>query len=289
MNTPPDLDETWMKFIGRYIGCLAVTYYMLDANGNNTGDPLTNTYSGFFIKLADQWFFVVAGHVFKRSSNDKKVGLEQAIARKAIRIVSAAILDYFGDNAKVFSATAIDYESVLNKTVFVNDDEYGLDFAFLPLREWYVASVTGNGVVPFVEDNWKYEDDAQQYRIIGFPEELQIPCVCTDSKILGYVRPVFAVLSKCNVPARFKRKIARFAGKLPDEGPKHAIGFSGSPVIALNANNGKTDIYLVGIEVEWDEDERTVIVCLMKDVVEAYRRVLAYFSSIADKKADEGP
>ena len=109
MTQPPlDSDLEFMKHLGKYLGVLAVRILRLDKNGKDIGKPIMQTYSGFFIKLDNQWYFVTAGHVFERHDNNM-IGLKQALDATAIRIIEASILDYFGPDAKVPFSTGIDF------------------------------------------------------------------------------------------------------------------------------------------------------------------------------------
>jgi hypothetical protein len=212
---PPFIEEEarWMKSLGQYIGCLAVTYVPLDANGDDDGTPMTDICSGFFIILDEHWFFVTAGHVFM---NDKGVGLEQQIERKRIRIESAGILDYFAmEPSDDHRPTMIDYAAVLERTIYLNEKECRLDFAFLPLPDGTVRTIKGKGVKAFIEGNWENEAKAEQYRITGFPEEEQIPSSCTDTQVISYIRPVSVATEPCALPAGVPEpKYPYFAAKL---------------------------------------------------------------------------
>jgi hypothetical protein len=234
---------------------------------------MTYACSGLFVILDGKWYFVTAGHVFKNSTD---TGLEQLIGRKIIRIESAGILDYFGMDASApHRPTMIDYDAALEKAIYLNEDDVGLDFAFLPLQDADVTKITDKGVKPFVEGNWQYEAKAEQYRITGFPEEEKIPSSCTDTQITSYIRPISVAMDRCDLPAGVdKPTYPYFAAKLLSPLPASAVGLSGSPIMAFNkAQSGGSIGDLVGIDVAWYEVSRIVKGSPMKYVVTEFRKL----------------
>jgi hypothetical protein len=276
-------DLTFLTHLGKHLGVLGVEYVLVDKDGRDKGKPQMQTCSGFFIVLDNQWYFVTAGHVLERA--DGPLGIKQALDAKAIRITRAFLADYFGPDAKphpfgsdeVWLPTVIDLHDPLAQAVFINDDTTGLDFAFLPLRDFYVASVTKNGVVPLTEDQWEYHGEAMKYVLVGFPDEEKSPSA-TDSSPEASVRPCFARMDRCELPSHLpKPTLPYFAAKLPDEGPVSPAGFSGSPIFAVDVDVGANRTYyaLIGIDYKWHKSERIVVGCLMRDVVAEFRKRLA--------------
>jgi hypothetical protein len=131
---------------------------------------------------------VTAGHVFHRTG--ERAGLKQAIETRAIRVTRASIADYFGPGAKphgsgaakTYLPTLIDFDEVIASVVFLNDETRGLDFAFVPLRTFYVQGVMANGVAPITEPTWQPDLGAVMYVLVGFPNEEKTPSA-TDASV----------------------------------------------------------------------------------------------------------
>ncbi len=274
-------DQAFLDYLGKHLGVLAVEYVDLDANANPKGPRQILSYSGFFAVLDGQWYFVTAGHVFDRDDEKdgkRLVGLVQALRASAIGITSAMICDFFGPDAKLEGGpTIIDFPDVLKDTIYVNDEILGLDFAFMPLRDWYVTSVKGNGVEPLEIAKKYYKGKAQKYVVIGFPDEEKRPSNDPRNAQDGSVRLCFLRMDKCRLPRNLRKpKLPYFAAKLPDEGPNSAEGFSGSPVFAVDVDLKKNRTYytLIGIDYSWFDDEKIVMGCLLKGVVAQVRKRL---------------
>jgi hypothetical protein len=275
LTKPHASDLLFLEHLGKHLGVLAVQYVVLGQDGKSKSTPELSTYSGFFIVLDDQWYFVTAGHVFERS--DGCVGLKQALDAQAIHITTAFLADYFGPDAKphrfgsdkVWLPTIIDLHDALVQAVFINDPVKGLDFAFVPLRDFYVASLTKSGVVPLTEDQWQYRGEAMKYVLVGFPDE--------EKSSESSVRPCFARMDRCELPSHLPQPtLPYFAATLPDEGPGSPQGFSGSPIFAVNVDVAANRTYyaLIGIEHQWHRSDRIVVGCLMNDVVDEFRKRL---------------
>jgi hypothetical protein len=276
-------DSLFLKFVCQHLGCLSVTVVALDKSGKDVGNQFSETYSGFFIELNKHWFFVTAGHVFKHTDPDgNRVGLEERANRKAIRIVGASIIDYIGIRAKIYHPTIIDYPAVLENTVFINEAELGLDFALLPLRDWYVTSIAGNGVIPFVEHTWLYEGEGQFHAVVGFPDEEKKPPPSANSAIGGWIKPMLFIVEKCDLPSEIPTPTyPYFAARLPESKPCRAAGISGSPIIAFKRIGNDTRYFLTAIDVSWYPEQRIIIGCPMRYVVGSFLNLLAQFSSQA--------
>lgn len=279
----PEANARFVKHVGRFVGCLAVSFVSLDKKGNGVGDPATHTYSGFFIKVDGHWFFVTAGHVFIREDGDtdehgnQLLGLQQAIAKKLIRIVGCSLIDYIGENATTPTPTILDYDSVLENTVFINQSAFGLDFAFMPLRELYVKGVSASGVIPFEEPNWQPVETAMSHYVVGFPDELKTQLPYSDGHIKGLLELRGFEVTKCDLPPSIPvPSYPFFAAKLVDTGLISAVGLSGSPIIAVNVlvAQKQTTYTLVGIDSGWHKSERIIVGCPMYYVVALFRNLM---------------
>ncbi len=267
---------------GSISACWAFILCIWISRGPRIAKLEMRSYSGFFVVLDDLWYFVTAGHVFERS--DGIVGLKQAVNDKRIRITRASIADYFGPDAKPYGSgsdriglpTIIDFYEVLSATVFINDDSRNLDFAFLPLREFYVSGVTANGVKPLREDDWQADGEPHKYVLVGFPDEEKLP-TSSDPTEAAEIRLCLARMDRCDLPGGVTTPAYPYlAAKLPDDGPITPVGFSGAPIFAarLDADGATTFYWLVAIQSKWYPVERIIVGCVMPTVVSEVRKLL---------------
>lgn len=273
-------DPHFLQRFGKVLGLLGVEFVLLDAEGKDRAAAQLRTYSGFFIELDRRSYFVTAGHNFERS--DGPLGLRQAIEAKAIRVTRAFLADYFGPDARSYWVdsqelplpTIIDPDEPFLDTRFMNDDFTKLDFAFMPLKDFYIRSIKQAGVVPITEAQWQDRGEATKYALVGFPDEEKSPSP-EDSSADATVRPCLARMDRCDLPSHIEKPIVPyFAAKLPDDGPISPVGFSGSPIFGeyLNSETNTIDYSLVAIDYEWHPTERIIVGCLMTRVVSEFRK-----------------
>jgi hypothetical protein len=80
-------------------------------------------------------------------------------------------------------------------------------------------------------------------------------------------------MDRCTLPNHLpKPSLSYFAAELPPGEPRSAVGFSGSPIFAVDVDvqGDKTYYSLIGIEYKWWKSERIIVGCLMKDVVSEF-------------------
>jgi hypothetical protein len=281
MDVSAQLDHPVLKEVRKHLGLLAIEFVRLDSNGKHIGAAEMQSYSGFFVALDDEVFFVTAGHVLQRDGTDGRLGLVQARDAKAIRINRAFIGDYFSPHAETYSSgsgeliplpTIVELSHLLEKAVYFNDKATGLDFAFMPLREFYVRGITANGTVPITEAWWQENVRATKFVLAGFPDEEKTPSA-TDTSAEATVCLCFAVMERCELPDHLSRpSLPYFAAKLPDSDPISPVGFSGSPIFGVVEEPGKASYTLVAIDHKWHPAERIIVGCFMTDVVSEFRR-----------------
>lgn len=267
--------RVFLKYIGRHFGCLAVTYFALDARGGRVGEPMMRAYSGFFLLLDERWFFVTAGHVFENSEEPEK-GLEYLLRKNRIEIVRTSLIDYLGIGAKIHQPTILVYEDV--PKFYVDDRSLGLDFALLPLRDFYVEGVKSNGICPIMEKNWLLEGNAEAlgYGVLGLPEESQIMNQPTEH-VAGWLRPVFARVDKCDRPSDAPApNYPLFVARLRGDNPRSIVGMSGGPIYGLKREaDGSIGYWVAAIQASWKRSERIVYGCPVSVAVAVFRHVIA--------------
>lgn len=265
-------ERVFLSYIMRHLGCLAVTYVALDRDGLPQGDERVATYSGFFIVVDGRWFFVTAGHVF----DDPDEGLEVLRTKRRIQVLQASLLDYFGVDAVVPHPTIISYEEV--PKIYVDRGKtLGLDFALLPLRDFYVAGVQSNNVKPFEERNWQLEGraDAIAYGILGFPNE-ETSAIDTDTKVGVHIRPIFVRIEKCDPPEDApKTTYPLFVARLLSPQPVTVKGMSGGPILGLRKEpNGTTGYWVAALQAHWKKSDRIIYGCPMTTVINVFRQAI---------------
>jgi hypothetical protein len=157
-----------VQFFGQHMVCLTGSYIPIDSAGRKIGKEEIFSFSGFVMSFGGDWFLVTAGHVLE----DK---LDKRIDAKQIKVLQSGIKDDFGPNVTSPYHTPIDYESTERWSI--NDENLGLDFGVMYLRDLYRRGLEVNKVVPIAEDNWIHQrgEHLDVYFLLGLPEELKSP------------------------------------------------------------------------------------------------------------------
>jgi hypothetical protein len=267
-----EMGGRFLKQVGRHLGCLVVNYVALDSKGNDVTEERVASFSGFFIVMDGQWLFVTAGHVF----DDAEEGIERLRKAGRIRVTHARIVTCFGAGAANCLPTIISYDDV--PKISIDDGRRGLDFAFLPLRDFYVSGITANGVVPFRPEDWAEpaEGKVVAFGVVGFPEE-EKQASDGDERVDGWVRPVLVWVRPCALPENAPSPdYPLFVAEIPYSIPKSPKGLSGGAVIALvEKADGSTTYHLVGVQSFWNKSARVIYACPMSSFFRYMLDVLA--------------
>ena len=120
-------------------------------------------YSGFVIKIRDEWFWATAGHCVKQ--------LNRWISAKRIQLSHVCFADFFGPNAT--SSDQIPFE-LASESFSLDRKEYGLDFGLIHLTMECRKDLEVNGIEPITRKHWiepnKFEFET--FKMLGRPNHL---------------------------------------------------------------------------------------------------------------------
>jgi hypothetical protein len=82
------------------------------------------------------------------------------------------LVDYIGPDASHHQPIPFDFVNA--PKYFIHDEEMGLDFGLVALREYYQRLLEKNNVAPFTEQDWRSPSslDFEFYMMMGLPEQL---------------------------------------------------------------------------------------------------------------------
>ena len=264
-----DSAQLLMEMFCRHLGALGIQYVFLDSNGNPSSEEKSASYSGFFISLDDDWYFVTAGHVFH---NEGK-GLHELVENGQIRITQSSICDYFRQTATHRICVPVDFDSLPIFTV--NDSTNELDFALIGLRAFYVDALRANNVRPITETNIDADHEYPElvHKILGFPNETKIDG--DDSgHTLEWLQPALVGIEKLQEDSEVARtKPNMIAAQLLADELNSPVGLSGGPVFALTRlDSGLTGYWAIGIQSCWYPRTRTVFACPIQRAIEIFKQ-----------------
>ncbi len=260
---PRALYETALAYLGRHLVCLNGTYVELDAQGKAKSKEKLFSFSGFIMSFRGRWCLVTAGHVLDEE-------LDENIRNKRIQLRCCGIADYFGLDAKVPLPTIIDYENT--PKLYIDDQELGLDFGVMPLRDLYQANLAANGILPIAEENWVRQEDVEfeAFGILGFPDELK-PEPGTrmgdhGQEIVGHVHAILIPIQRLpdETMEAEGRQFPWFVGKvlLPPDRLQSVVGMSGGPIFGFRRVPGEgLSYWVVAMQSWWNKETRVIYGC----------------------------
>jgi hypothetical protein len=255
-----DAKKQILAYFGNHLVSLAGSYVEIDAAGRDVGEKKFFAYSGFIMSVRGVWCLVTAGHCIEN--------LEQPLRAKQIRLTNCLLADYFGDAPRVREPMPFDYEGA--HALAVHDPAAGLDFALVPLREFYRMSLEANGIRAISEENWVAQepDACDFFAILGLPECL-VPdpgaLVPHGDRVAGHVNPTLVWVSPVTLPpeelpaATFPWFIGRVgaAAALPS-----IVGMSGGPIFGFKkGEDGLLRYWIVAVQSRWRPDTRITFGC----------------------------
>ena len=252
--------EDLVRFFCRHLVGLAGWYQVLDSDGNQLGEYRFFSYSGFVIAIQGTWNFVTAGHILEK--------LEKGIKSGNIKIRECMLVDKFGPDAA--SPYSIPFDYAHAPKMFINDDEAGLDFGLVILRQNYCDLLKANGIAPVLEKDWKSIPDefADSYVMLGLPQQfIQTMAVNENggTRMAGSVAPAAIGIKKLDaIPDNVKpTKLPRFIGKLADDGYliEDIDGMSGGPILGFNKEMNR--YWIIAIQSSWLKESRINFGCLV--------------------------
>jgi hypothetical protein len=156
-------DRKFLDFMCRHLVVLCADYHTL-VDGQPQGEEHNATVSGFVMVIGGRWCFTTAGHILQ---DERALG--DSIRRGLIRVNSWRLFDFFGPDPVVREATPFHFD--LDTVAYLRSDEDSLDFALLPLEEFFASSLRGNNIIPITRENWAGSDrmEFEGYAMVGVP------------------------------------------------------------------------------------------------------------------------
>ena len=122
----PNETRGLIRFLGRHLIALGVTYIALDDNGKRTGPERFFAASGFIMEFGGQWYFATAGHVLQEEIAGQR-------RRHELEIVGTTLIAFFGHDNPLVRVIPVDYDSM--PKAFVDDRDLGLDVGLIQLTD----------------------------------------------------------------------------------------------------------------------------------------------------------
>jgi hypothetical protein len=249
-----------LAHFGNHLVSLAGSYVEIDAAGQDASEEKFFAYSGFVMSVRGVWCLVTAGHCNEN--------LEKPLRRKRIRLANCVLADYFGSAPLVTEPMPFDYQ--VGQALAVHETSAGLDFALVPLREFYRMSLEANGIRAICEENWVSQDLAacDFFALLGLPE-----CLVTNANKLiphggrsaGAVNPAMVWVHPVTLPPEQipPATFPWFIGRVGSEADLPSIvGMIGGPILGFK--KGKRDellYWVVALQSWWRPETRITFGC----------------------------
>jgi len=252
--------EDVVRFFCRHLVSLSGWCQTVNSDGTLSEQDQFFSFSGFIISIRGVWNFVTAGHILKP--------LEERIRNQEVKVKEFLLVDRFGPDTVSQYAIPFDYTNA--PKLFMDNEEAGLDFGLIILRQNYCDLLKANGIVPVLEENWKTipNELADNYVMLGFPKQLIQTITVSDNgikRMAGSVAPAAVGIKRLNeIPDGVATtKFPRFIGKLADSGYvlEDITGMSGGPIIGFNEEWNR--YWIVAIQSRWLGESRITFGCLI--------------------------
>ncbi len=159
----------------------------------------------------------------------------------------------------------IPYDFDVEKWLVVENEAVGLDYAVLPLEDYYIRLLGAGGAEPIRENAWgDHREDHDFWALIGIPSE----SMSYDGVTLLTAKFVLIPL-KSEQPPLEAGKCAenQFYARLEMMGNVTDMdGMSGGPIFSLKATEGNEEwIYrIIGVQSGWYADSKITVACPIK-------------------------
>jgi hypothetical protein len=238
-----------LQLLGRHLIAICVTYRR---HADSKESPTRFApFAACIIDVRGQSFILTAGHI---------VGALIELFDEGINsVLSCVIADTFGDGVTDRHPIPFDFRSA--DKFFIDDDDIGLDFGLIRLKEYYVRLIRGNNVVPLDENAWKMSSDVKpdHHFVLGLPEDFVTNELKSGEE--GSLASVLVRIRKLD-PIEFSSttEYPRFIGEAAATPLSTFRGMSGGPIFAFDSR--KLDRYwIVAIQSSWLASRRIVFGC----------------------------
>lgn len=241
-----NINERFLKAAGRHFVTMSCMQTLPKSNEEHVV-----LFSGFVIAVDDVWFYVTAGHVPRTIQSATAAGTKFDVWR-------------FGDQTArgPFKDTGIPFAYVADQWVVVEDDSVGLDYAALPLRDFYRQALELGGILPIRKDAWgDHVTEYDQWVLVGVPSET----VTHDGRSLITAKVVSVALEETEAPEGAGAKADnQFYGRLIEGSEtvvKNVEGMSGGPIFATKKIDNAIKYKVIGVQSAWYRLSRTIAAC----------------------------
>lgn len=208
-------------------------------------------FSGFIVEMADEWFYITAGHILRLIRTAQTTGSTFDAWRLG---------DHTAGNK--FNGMAVPYDFQLDQWYVIEDEDQGLDYAAVHIGGLYRRQLEVGGISPLTKAAWGTPDMNHDHWVLaGIPSE----SVSYDGITNIAARFVAAPLSSTDAPPLAgPRSQNQFYALLADGGEeavRDIDGMSGGPVFMLKHENGKWKYGVIGVQSGWYRSNRTIVAC----------------------------
>jgi hypothetical protein len=240
-----------LEFLCRHLVGLCVTYRHT-APTEAKLRPRFATCSGTLLFVDDALYFLTAGHVLK--------SLKELRDRKDVVIEGASLADTFG--YRRVSDTPIPFDVKGARLLFIDDEEFGLDFGVIPIGPHHISLLAKNGVVALSEENWAKQrgEQFEGYAMLGFPAE-RVSERISASSMVRIEATIFPITRLEQSPDHRKTTYPRFIGQVSSGVPLESLeGMSGGMIFGFRTQP-QLAYWVVAIQSSWQRQTRTVYGC----------------------------
>jgi len=223
-------------------------------------DPQNCFASAFILSINNQWYLATAGHILR--------DLEERLA-SGRRLVASNLMDGIASGRDL---EPIPFDLDPAKYWFEYNENEGIDYALLPLREGFVRPLKSVGVQAIDESYiCGLDTDATEFYLLGVPYEV---IKTTSHRANGRVHfstemgtPLLPLKRVLEPPVFMRKAFPRFYAKVPCDNaiskglaaPSSIEGMSGGPIIAVKRTSPTSGTYwLLGIQSCWDPKSRII-------------------------------
>ena len=256
MENPVILDESFLLPLHRHV----INIMCLDSGPaalkECDGKCAVYNFSAFVVEIADRWFAISAGHIFRE--------LQNIVAHGAI------LSDWQIDDSIVSNKPQQAYRisvDLAQDVMSLHDEIDGIDYAFLELDYLTRQALTKEGIQAIPSTIWAKEDlaDFSMWMLVGTPNILS-HLVAGQPIIKNHA--TIHVVRTWDVPAglnntEYRRLYARidFESVMEQEQGFDIRGMSGGPIFGVRPSTSGVpyEYRLIGIQSAWNENDHIAI------------------------------
>lgn len=235
----------------RFVETVGPHFVTLSCVQDSPAPRKLHVFSGFLVEIAGEWCYVTAGHILKDIRSSQEKGATFHTWR-------------LGDQtaAKRFPQ-AIPFDFHIDDWLVIANEDIGLDYAAVALRQMYRSLLEAGGAVPIGEAAWGDHVTAHdKWALVGIPSE----SVSYDGVSNISARWVVVPIEPAEKPELAGPKAQnQFYGRLSNDSIsvlRDADGMSGAPIFALKKFEPNLWKYkVIGVQSGWYESDRIITAC----------------------------